>query len=80
MAPSQESDRPFFSRLVADRQLAPPLEAERLVEADRGLRIGDAVARVDELGQGPSLYGATWQGRWVPSEPSRWYKWACLAR
>src|ERR671924_1049231 len=36
-------------RLVADRQLAPLLEAERLVEGDRPLRIGHAVARVDQL-------------------------------
>ena len=36
-------------RLVADRQLTPLLEAERLVEGDRPLRVGDAVAGVDQL-------------------------------
>ena len=36
-------------RLVADRQLAPLLEAECLVERDRPLRVGDPVAGVDEL-------------------------------
>src|SRR5688572_2256045 len=36
-------------RLVADRQLPPLLEPERLVESDRSLRVGDAVAGVDEL-------------------------------
>ena len=36
-------------RLVADRQLAPLLEAERLVERDRLLGVGDAVTGVNEL-------------------------------
>jgi hypothetical protein len=74
-------------RLVADRQLAPFLEAERLVERDRALRIGDAVAGVDELSDGASLYAPGTEavspvrkGRWVPSEPSQWYKCSCLAR
>src|SRR6185295_16317665 len=43
-------------RLVADRQLAPLLEAERLIESDRAVAIGDPVARVDELGHETSLY------------------------
>src|SRR5215213_8189546 len=36
-------------RLVADRQPATFLEAERLVESDRAVDFRDAVARVDEL-------------------------------
>jgi hypothetical protein len=35
--------------LVADRQLAASLEAERFVESDRAFRIRDSVAGVDEL-------------------------------
>jgi hypothetical protein len=34
---------------VADRQLAAFLEAERLVEGERPLVVGDPVAGVDEL-------------------------------
>ena len=39
-------------RLVADRDAADLLEAERLVEGDRAVDVGDAVAGVDEGGHG----------------------------
>ena len=44
-------------RLVADRQLAPLLEPERLVEGDRLLGIADAVAGVNELHAGILRFG-----------------------
>src|SRR6185503_20806523 len=39
----------IVDRLVANRQLAPLLEAQCLVERDRPFGIGDPVAGVDEL-------------------------------
>ena len=49
MSPSPGEVHEDVDRLVADREAADLLEAERLVERDRAVDVGDAVAGVDQV-------------------------------